>query len=70
MNDNVAPTNLENAFLSCEDVEDGQKLGFCYLVEGLLLSYEPMSKVTIDFLSFVKDEEFVCLFVFFNILGD
>ena len=51
-------TDLENAFLSCEDVEDGWKLGLCYLVEGLLLADEPTSKVNLDFLSFIKDEDF------------
>ena len=58
-------TDLENAFLSCENVEDGWKLDLSYLVEGLLLADEPTSKVNLDFLSFVEDEEF---FFFFNIL--
>ena len=67
MNGDVAPklTDLENAFLSCEDVDDGWKLSLCYWVEGLLLVDEPTSKVNLDFLSFVKDEEFF----FFNIIG-
>ena len=47
---------LEDAFLSYKNVEDYWKLGFYYLVEGLLLADEPWSKVNIDFLSFVEDE--------------
>ena len=60
MNDDVAPklTDLENSFLSCEDVEDSWKLDFCYLVEGLLLAYKPTSKVNLAFFSFIEDEEF------------
>ena len=60
INDDVAPklTDLGNAFVSCDNVEDGWKLGICYLVEGLLLADEPTSKVKLDFLSFVEDEEF------------
>ena len=68
INDVVHPKllDLEDAFLSCQDVEDCWKLGLCYLVEGLLLADESWSKVNIDFLSFVEDEEFF----FYNILGD
>ena len=60
MNGNVAPklSDLEDAFLSCEDVEDYWKLGNLYLVESLLLADKPTSKVNLDFLSFVEDEEF------------
>ena len=60
MNNNIASklTNLENAFLTCEDVEDCWKLGLCYLVESLLLADEPTSKYNLDFLSFVEDEFF------------
>ena len=60
INADVAPKliDLENVFPSNGDVEDGWKLGFCYLVEGLLLAYELTSKVNIDFLSFVEDEDF------------
>ena len=60
MNDDVASklTSLENVFVSCNDVEDGWKLGLCYLVEGLLLADEPTSKVNLDFLSLVEDREF------------
>ena len=49
MNNDVAPklTDLENAFVSCDDVEDGWKLDLCYLVEGLLLADEPKSKVNL-----------------------
>ena len=60
MNNDVTSklTDLENAFLSCEDVEDCWKLGLCYLVENLLFADEPTSKVNLDFLLFVEDEEF------------
>ena len=60
MNGDVALklTNLENTFVSCDEVEDDSKLGLYYLVEGLLLVDEPTSKVNLDFLSFVEDEGF------------
>ena len=69
MNDDVHPklSDLEDAFLSCGDVEDCWKPSLCCLVEGLLLIDEPTSKVNLDFLSFIEDEDF---FFFFNILGD
>ena len=59
MNGDIAPklTDLENAFLSCKDVEDGCKLGLYYLVEGMLLPDEPTSKVNLNFFLFVEDEE-------------
>ena len=50
--------NLEEAFQSCEYVEDCWKLGLCYLVEPVLLVDAPWSKVNIDFLSYVEEEEF------------
>ena len=52
MNENLHPklVDLEDAFLSYQDVEDCWKLGFYYLVEGLLLVDEPWSKVNINFL--------------------
>ena len=60
MNSDVAlkPSNLEYAVLTCEDVEDYWKLGLFYLVERLLLTDEPTSKVNLDFISFFKNEEF------------
>ena len=33
--------DLEEAFQSCEDVEDCRKLDICYLVEAVLLADEP-----------------------------
>ena len=64
MNDYIASklADLENSFLNCEDVEDSWKLGFCYLVEGLLLADKPTSKVNLDFLSFIEDEDFFFFF--------
>ena len=64
MNGDVHPklSELEDAFLSYQDVEDCWKLDLCYLVEGLLLADESQSEVNIDFLSFVEDEEFFFFF--------
>ena len=59
-------TDLENAFVSCDDVEDGWKLDLYHLVENLLLADELTSKVNLDFLSFVEEEEF--FFFFFNVI--
>ena len=50
--------DLEEAFLSCQDMDDYWKLSLCYLVERLLLAHEPWSTVNIDFLSFVEDDFF------------
>ena len=54
MNDDVASklSDLEDAFLSCEDIEDCWKLDLCYLDEGLLLADEPTSKVNLNYLFF------------------
>ena len=49
---------LEAAFLNYVDIEDCWKLGLCYFVEAVLLADEPWSKVNIDLLSYVEDEEF------------
>ena len=67
MNDDVASkqADLENSFLNCENVKDSWKLGFCYLIEGLLLVDKPTSTVNLDFISFIEDEDF-----FFQYLGD
>ena len=70
MNSDVALklTNLENAFLSCEDVEDGWKLDLCYLVEDLLLLDEQTSRVHL--ISFHSLRMRSYLFIYFsNIFG-
>ena len=50
--------DFEEAFLHYMDVEDCWKLGLCYFVEAVLLADEPWSKVNIDLLSYVEDEDF------------
>ena len=49
---------LAEVFQNCQDVEDCWKLRLYYLVEAVLLADEPWSKVNIDFLLYVEDDEF------------
>ena len=69
MNGDIVPkvTNLENAFVNYDDMEDSWKLDLCYLVEGLLLADEPTSKVNLDFFSFVEDEDFFFFSIFLGL---
>ncbi|PON54470.1 hypothetical protein TorRG33x02_302530 [Trema orientale] len=53
---NVRSGELEAAFLNCEE-EDKWKLGLCYLVDGLLMAHESSTKILMDMLSFVENEE-------------
>ncbi|PON57913.1 Ulp1 protease family, C-terminal catalytic domain containing protein [Parasponia andersonii] len=54
---NVRSSELEAAFLNCEEKEDVRKLGFCYLVDGLLMAQESSTKILMDMLYFVENEE-------------
>ncbi|PON62407.1 Ulp1 protease family, C-terminal catalytic domain containing protein [Parasponia andersonii] len=54
---NVRSCELEAAFLNCEEKEDVWKLGLCYLVDGLLMAQESSTKIMMDMLSFVENEE-------------
>ncbi|PON50136.1 hypothetical protein TorRG33x02_315590 [Trema orientale] len=54
---NVRSGELEAAFLNCEEKEDIWKLGLCYLVDGLLMAHESSTKILMDMLSFVENEE-------------
>ncbi|PON78035.1 Ulp1 protease family, C-terminal catalytic domain containing protein [Parasponia andersonii] len=54
---NVRSGELEAIFLNCEDKEDVWKLGLCYLVDGLLMAQESNTKIMMDMLSFVENEE-------------
>ncbi|PON34685.1 hypothetical protein PanWU01x14_342370 [Parasponia andersonii] len=54
---NVRSGELEAAFLNCEEKEDVWKLGLCYSVDGLLMTQESSTKIMMDMLSFVENEE-------------
>ncbi|PON34062.1 hypothetical protein PanWU01x14_347620 [Parasponia andersonii] len=54
---NMRSGELEAAFLNCEEKEDVWKLGLCYLVDGLLMVQESSTKIIMDMLSFVENEE-------------
>lgn len=54
---NVRSGELEAAFVNCEEKEDVWKLGLCYLVDGLLMAQESSTKILMDMLSFVENEE-------------
>ncbi|PON51358.1 hypothetical protein PanWU01x14_217250, partial [Parasponia andersonii] len=53
----VRSGELEAAFLNCEEKEDVWKLGLCYLVDGLLMAQESSTKIMMDMLSIVENEE-------------
>ena len=53
----VRSGELEAAFVNCEEKEDVWKLGLCYLVDGLLMAQESGTKIQMDMLSFVENEE-------------
>ncbi|PON65886.1 Ulp1 protease family, C-terminal catalytic domain containing protein [Parasponia andersonii] len=54
---NVRSGELEAAFLNCEEKEDVWKLGLYYLVDRLLMVQESSTKIMMDMLSFVENEE-------------
>ncbi|PON78353.1 hypothetical protein PanWU01x14_019910 [Parasponia andersonii] len=54
---NVRFGELEAAFLNCKETEDVWKLGLCYLIDGLLMAQESSTKIMMDMLSFVENEE-------------
>ncbi|PON59636.1 LOW QUALITY PROTEIN: hypothetical protein PanWU01x14_158480 [Parasponia andersonii] len=54
---NMRSSELEAAFLNYEEKEDVWKLGLCYLVDGLLMAQESSTKIIMDMLSFVENEE-------------
>ncbi|PON36494.1 hypothetical protein PanWU01x14_328030 [Parasponia andersonii] len=54
---NVRFCELDTSFLNCEEKEDVWKLGLCYLVDGLLMAHESSTKILMDMLSFVENEE-------------
>ena len=56
--ENLILKQLEDSLDSATDLNDIFKLGLCCLVEGVLITHEPKSKITVSYLRMVEDLEF------------